>query len=521
MSAPHPGLAQAWAFAQQAIAAGNMDEAQQHLRFVIDHDRRNTMAAILMAGTVLAGGRMQQASRVLLDAVPHAPADPALLCRLAQSLLRVGEIVAVRELMAHPALAACSDGTVLATLAQAEQTIGRHAQSLVLMDRAAQAGLDAPEFRYYRAVQLQFNGKLDEAALELEKCLQRNPHMGRAQLTLSRLRRQSEHANHLDFIREQLASIAQRSEDHAAFEFAQYKELEDLGDDAQAWAALRRGNDIMAARTRHDPARESDLIDQLIDICDARFLQAEKVAEAGSAPIFIVGLPRSGTTLLETILGRHSQVMSCGELGDFPRQLRWQADCQGTALLDERLLDRLPHLDYSVLGQRYRQQTQWRADDRAYYIDKLPPNYLLAGLIAKALPRARILHLRRDAMDVCFSNYRALFGEAYAYSYELGWLAEHYRQYARIMGHWRDTAPDRVFDISYQALVTDPERITRAILAHCGLPFEAACLDDRHRSTPVATLSSAQVREPIDARGLGLWRRYESGLAPLLGALGR
>lgn len=519
MSASAPGLARAWAAGQQAIASGDMAGAQRHLRFVVDHDPRNTMAAILMAGAVLAEGRLRDASEALLTAARHAPDDPRMLCRLAQSLLRVGEIAAIPGLMSHPALAACRDGATLATLAHVEQSIGRHRESLALMDRAAATGFDSAEFRYFRAIQLQFNGRLAEAETELGLCLARQPGMGRAQLTLSRLKRQTADANHLETIRRQIPLAPSGTEDQAAFEFALYKELEDLGDYDNAWQALQRGNRIMAARFRHDPRKEAEMIDRLNGICDDRFFQsAQEKPHAGPQPIFILGLPRSGTTLLETLMGRHTRIESCGELGDFPRQLRWQADCQGPGLLDDLLLERLPELDYAELGQRYLLQTRWRAG-KPFYIDKLPPNYLLAGLIAKALPGARILHLQRDAMDVCFSNYRALFGEAYPYSYDLPWLVEHYRQYERVMKHWHAVVPGRILDVPYARLVTEPEATLRAALAHCGLDFEIDCLQAEGDSTPVATLSSAQVREPVHTRGLGLWRRYEDGLMPLARAL--
>jgi tetratricopeptide (TPR) repeat protein len=379
--------------------------------------------------------------------------------------------------------------------------------------------LDNPDFRYFRALQLQFNGRIDEAQAELETCLNMGPTFGRASLTLARLRRWNEENNHLEFIRARLRTVPAGSEDHAAFEFAQYSELEGLGRIDEAWDALQRANAVMHRRLQDQPQDGPSMFDKLTARCTAEFVRPHGQSFDGPMPIFIVGLPRSGTTLLERILGNHSQVTPAGELADFSRQLRWVADQHGHKLVDEALLDAADRIDFAEVGRRYLEQTQWRADGKPFYIDKLPPNFLLAGFIRRALPQAKILHMVRDPMDVCFSNYRALFGDAYAYSYDLDTLAEHYKQYRRVMAHWRQVMPGAIFDVSYEKLVQDTEATARELLAHCGLDFEPGCLDTAGNRAAVATLSSAQVREPIHARSLQEWRRYERQLEPLRQAL--
>ncbi len=334
-------------------------------------------------------------------------------------------------------------------------------------------------------------------------------------MTLARMRKQTPESNHLDYIRRQLERVERGSEDHGAFEFAQFKVLEDLGRYDEAFDALARGNAVMYGRQRHDIERERRLFDALIERTPREFLDRAGAAVEGPMPIFVVGLPRSGTTLLDRILDNHSQVTSTGERSDFPRQLRWAADRHGNEIVDEAVLERLHDIDYAELGRRYLAQTQWRANGKRFFVDKLPPNYMLVGMIHRALPQAPILHMVRDPMDVCFSNYKALFGDSYAYSYDLDALAAHYRNYRRLMDHWHTALPGRVLDVRYNDLVAEPEAAAARILSHCGLPIEHGTTDLTRNTSATDTLSSAQVREPIHARTIGEWRRYERQLAPL------
>jgi hypothetical protein len=276
----------------------------------------------------------------------------------------------------------------------------------------------------------------------------------------------------------------------------------------------------MHARLPHDPASEADLAARIIAVSGSppAHFDAE---DAGPQPIFIVGMPRSGSTLLERILGNHSQIAAAGELEDFGRQLRWQADRYDRNLVDPGLLERLPHVDFAQVGRRYLAQTRWRAGGKAYFVDKLPTNYFLAGYIHRALPHARILHIRRDPLDVCFSNYKAYFGSSSAYSYDLASVGARHLQYERLMRHWHQLMPGQIFDVSYSRLIHAPQIVAREILEHCGLAFEPACVDIRSNKTPVSTLSAEQVQGDIHQRAEGASIRYASQLTALRDVLER
>jgi tetratricopeptide (TPR) repeat protein len=508
-----------WRDGQEQIRRRQLREAQASFEALVQVDPWHVPGRLLLASVFLAQGRVRGAAEQARYAAFALPDDADLICRVATCLVKVGEVNAARACLQHPEVNRTRSGPALAALAHVHQGLGQHEESLALMDRARALGFDNPDFRYFRAIQLQFNGRIAEAEAELEGCLQLGPTFGRASLTLARLRRWTEQENHLEFIRQRLQSVDPGTEDHAAFEFALYKELEDLGRLDEAWAALERANAIMFKRLQYQLTGEQTLFESIKARCTPEFTRAGGHRFEGPTPIFIVGMPRSGTTLLERILGNHSSVTPAGELADFSRQWRWAADTHGHKLVDEALVAGAGQLDFGEVGRRYLEQTQWRARGRPFYVDKLPPNFMVAGFIRRALPQAKIIHMSRSPMELCFSNYRALFGDAFAYSYDLDALVAHHSRYLGLMAHWHRVMPGAIHDVDYANLVDDPTGAARKLLDFCGLPFEPQCIDTASNSTPVATLSAAQVREPIHARARQDWRRYDSQLQPMARAL--
>lgn len=519
-AAGDPFVEKLWLRAQRYIADGQTRAARVALESLVQRDPKRVAARMLLASVWLDEGRVREASEQAVAASLMMPEDADAVATTVHCLLRIGETVAARDCLARfDAPCRKLAGPQLVALAHAYQVLGDHQAGLALMDRARVGGYDNPDFRYFHALQMQFNGKVQDARQRLESCLQLGPTCGRASLALARMSRQTPESNHLDYIHAQLQRVERGSEDHAAFEFALYKELEDLGRCDEAFAALARGNAIMDARRVPDAGREDETFESIAKRIDADFVRGPGAAIEGPIPIFIVGMPRSGTTLLDRLLDNHPDVVSTGERTDFPRQLRWAANLHGNELVDDELLERLQDIDYAQLGRRYLEQTQWRAADSPYYVDKLPPNFMLLGLIHRALPQAPILHMVRDPMDVCFSNYRVLFGNSYLYSYRMDTLATHYMRYRQLMRHWHQSMLDVILDVDYEKLVTRPEETLSTVFAHCGLRQVSGCSDLTRNTTAVNTLSSAQIREPIHTRSLGEWRRYGRQLAPLQAAL--
>jgi hypothetical protein len=231
--------------------------------------------------------------------------------------------------------------------------------------------------------------------------------------------------------------------------------------------------------------------------------------------IFIVGMPRTGTTLVEQILCRHSDVQSAGELLGFGQVLAAAAQNTLAASGGASLVEASLEMDFSALGRDYMQGARQAAPDSRFFIDKLPVNYLYCGIIRKALPKAKIIHLVRDPMDSCYAIYKTLFNQAYYFSYDLDELADYYIAYHRLMEHWRQAMPGAILDLRYEELVQDPDTQIRRLIEGCGLEWQAAVLDPSSNKGPIMTASAAQVREPIHARSVQRWRDYEAGLAHL------
>lgn len=507
---------QLWQRAERYLAVDQVIPARAVLESILARDPIQPRAHLVLGGIAWKQDRVRDAVRHALAAGVCEIRAPDFVCDVIAALVQVGESAAATRMFEHPLLKqGALSVPLLMRLSGQAQANGEHARSLALLRRAHAAGAQGPDFLQYLGVQLAFNGCMDEAEQELETCLRLDPAAGRAALILSRLRKQTPEHNHLADLRIGLGRAARGSSDYAALEFARYKELEDLQRYDEAWDALAQANKIMFGMLQHDPNAEAASVRRLIELTSGWTASDTTATHEGPTPIFIVGMPRSGTTLLSRVLGNHSQVADAGELGDFCRQLCRACDHNTPLLPDALALEKLERVDFGELGRGYLRQTQWRADGHPFYIDKLPANWVASGLIARALPSARILHMVRDPMDVCFSNWRAMFGNSYPYSYDMTTLAQHHAAYRGIMSHWRRIFPNRILDIAYRELVGDPATIARRIFEFCGLNFEPGCADVTRNARQIATLSLAQAREPIDARGLDQWQRYAAQLEPL------
>jgi len=510
--------------AQQHIQAQQWLPAQVALESLLERVPADVAIRMELARVMLRQGLMRAQSEQLVRASQTPVADLPLATQLVQRLCFSGEITAARACLDRFESEAALSADVLVVQAHLRWNLGEFERALALLERALNAGVDEPGEHHFYAMLLQVSGDTERAGQVLDMCLRRWPGFGSAAVSLSNLRKQTPATQHLDFLRRQLERFPVDSVNpearfvRAEFTAALFKELDDLGQYEAAWQALAHSNALMRELNPYDAAGETAIAEALIDASQhsgkAGATRGQRLD--GPTPIFIVGMPRSGTTLLDRMLSNHSQVISAGEINDALRQLHWVTDVVPAGVPGMlEAIRRSRRIDFAELGARYLEQTQWRAHGRSYYIDKLPGNVQIVPFIRRALPHARILHMVREPMDVCFSNFKAMFGNVSAYSYDLRSLAHYYGLYVRLVNHWHNTLPGAMLDVSYAELVTDPEASLRRVLDHCGLAIEQNCLHPERNSAPVATPSSVQVREGIHTRAIGQWQHYATQLEPL------
>lgn len=375
-----------------------------------------------------------------------------------------------------------------------------------------------PSARLVRGQLLAQYGKFDQAVQEFEWVLQRYPRSALAWWLLARIRKQTMAANHVPHLRAIIQAPGVPPDDKALIARALHKELDDIGDFDGAWQALQIMCDARRRTESYDMAEFGKLVDALIDWSPLAGSQASAPVD-GKTPVFIVGMYRSGTTLVEQLLDGSEEVGGLGELNDFSSAMRHSTDHYSKDVLDRAMLHHASGLDMSVLGQRYLESVECRLRGERFFTDKLPVNFLNIGFICHALPQAKIVHMVRDPMETCFSNLRELFTGINAYSYDQAELAGYFIQYRRLMTHWHAAYPGRILDVDYAELTRDPEAVMRKVAAFCGIDYTDAMCDPRSSTRAVATASAVQVRDRVVRREVPKWAPYAKHLQPLIAAL--
>jgi tetratricopeptide (TPR) repeat protein len=429
-------------------------------------------------------------------------------------LRRYNETGAIRESLARlPPLEQVNIPTLL-FLASQLGLLNQPEEALRFLDEAKQGDPDYPPTLAARGQVLTWLGRFEEAGLELERCIGLAPQLAQPHWLLSRLRTWSVEEEHLDRLRTELARPGRSPKERALIGFALHKELDDLGLYGEAWDALVAACAAQRSGLEYSYRATRPMFDALMAL--PPLAAATPRSDDAITPVFIVGMHRSGTTLLEQLLSGHSQVQSMGELYDFTAQLRLAADHHCRGALDGLIVEQAADFDYTAIGRGYLDGIGWRSRGRRFCVDKLPSNFLNLPFIFAALPRARVLHMVRDPVETCFSNLRELFADACPYSYDQEDLAGYFRLYRRLMEHWGVKFAGRFLDVSYEALVSDTGPTLRRVTDYLGVPFEPAMLDPAARAKAVATASAVQVREVVAPRASARWKPYVAQLQPLL-----
>ena len=469
-----------------AIRAGNPADAERLLSHARARSAHHPLVSRAWGHTLLAAERLREAEqtfRQLLQLEPQNPQNWAALGSVYIRLLRQQEALAAYE---EAARLEPSQAAFRLAIGHVNKTLGRRAQC-------------------------------EDAYRE---CLRLDPAYAEAYWSLADLKNYRFSDAELAAMQALLASPAAGT-DQAQLHFAIARALEQRDVYSEAFSHYAAGNTLRKRTSPFSIATFEGKSRRIVACCDAEFFSARTPGgHPDPAPIFIVGLPRSGSTLVEQILASHSQVEGTMELHNIPALVRE---------LDHRGADRdgypetlraLSADELTALGRRYIEDTRAVRAGKPRFIDKMPNNFSHVGLIHGILPNAAIVDVRRHPMDACLSNYKQYFAQGQSFSYDLEDLGRYYRCYLALMDHWDAVLPGRVMHLQYEQLIRDPEDTVRRLLEHCGLPFEAATLNFHENRRPVRTASAEQVRQPLYASGVGYWKRFASELEPLRTALG-
>jgi tetratricopeptide (TPR) repeat protein len=361
-------------------------------------------------------------------------------------------------------------------------------------------------------------GKISEARDIYRSLLERFPGHRRNHYQLARLEK-AKNSQHVDQMKELLRNSDEPPDRNIFLYYAIGKELEDLEQWEESFKYYKMAGDAVCSVARYDLADDVGLIDTIIEVCNSDWLASGPgtTAAAGGAhtPIFITGLPRTGTTLTERIVSSHSRVGSLGETQFLQMVLRRESGVRSVDNMNPEMIRAVAGKDMSLIATGYLDMVGYRLGEELFFIDKLPFNFLYLGFIARAWPDARIIHLVRNPMDSCFSMYKQVFTWAYKFSYSLDGLGGYFVAHERLRKHWQEVLKDRMIEIEYESLVADPENQTRSLLDSLGLDFEQACLEfDRNRA-PSTTASSVQVRNKVHSGSVNKWTRFATQLQPL------
>ena len=467
----------------------------------------------------LAQGAAAPALQAIDRVVAAEPQNPAFRLHRARCLLALRRRREALDAADAAELCASGDPLIFDAVGTLRSNAGDQARALAAYDRAVALAPNDARFRFNRAAVRRFLGDLAGAETDYDHAIAARPLDYEAYYNRSELRTQTDEHNHVAELEMLAARPFSDWRGEVQIRYALAKEYEDLGDHAKSFAQLRAGADQRRAHMNYDVGIDVATVDWIIEAfpkgCDAPADAPE------DSPIFILGLPRSGTTLVERILASHSEVSSAGELDCFALAI---VDAAGrrtsrTPIARRELVALSAGLDFAALGRDYLQRARSLLAAETRFIDKMPLNYLYCGLIRRALPNARIIHVTREPMAAGYAMYKTLFKDGYPFSYDLEEIGRYYIAYRRLMAHWEATLPGFIHESRYEALVRDQVSETRKLLAYCGLEWQDACIQFHDNPAATTTASASQVRRPIYDSSVAQWRHYDTQLAPLRAAL--
>ena len=552
-----PDHPEAWRLlADHAAAVGDTDKSEaahlKHLRCASQNPDLQKAAAAMI------GNELSVAERLLKAYLKAAPTDVTAVRMLAEVAVRVGRNDEAQALLEYclelaPGFSGARYNLAIllhrtnqsnGALAEVEQLlaedpkrpgyrnlaavvcsrIGEYERSSEFYQSLLEEYPDNAKVWLSYAHVLKTEGKREQCEAAYRKAIERDAGFGEAFWSLANLKTFRFTPDDIKNMNSQVARDSLELSSRVQFHFALGKSAEDEGDHALSFEHYDSGNKLHRSDLNYQSQQNTARAERMKLRFTADFFRDRKgMGCTESGPIFIVGMPRAGSTLLEQILASHSMVEGTTELPDIitlAKELRSRATEDEAGVYDG-VLARMSPAELEELGRQYLERTRiHRKTDKPFFIDKMPNNFLHIGLIQVSLPNARIIDARRHPLACCFSNFKQYFARGQSFSYSLEDVGHFYRDYVDLMDHYDAVLPDRIHRVIYERLVNDTEGEVRSVLDYCGLPFEEGCLRFFENKRPVRTASSEQVRQPIYQSGVEQWRHYDAFLAPLRDALG-
>jgi tetratricopeptide (TPR) repeat protein len=507
--------------ARAALVAADRKGAETVFRDILKGDASHVGALCGLAACSLAASRGRDALRLLHHARKQSAHLPLIWRGLCQTFMDLGQLTQAEDAALYLLKVEAENSKNWVALGNVYTRLMRQPDALAAFEQAARMEPKEVRLRLSIGHLHKTLGRRCESEQAYKACLELNPAFAEAYSSLADLKNYVFSDAEIAAMQALVRGDAGDDIDQAQLHFALGRAYEQTKNFARSFEHYDYGNQRRRKTVPYDIAGFENKTQRVQEFFDASYLNAHAAGGCRSrAPIFIVGLPRSGSTLIEQILASHSSVEGTFELPNILTIVREfdHANPQHDAYPEE--LRKVSPAHFAALGQRYLDETAALRSGRPHFIDKMPNNFSHIGLIHAMLPQATIIDARRHPMDACFSTFKQYFAEGQSFSYSLEDLGRYYRCYLRLMEHWDRVLPGKVLKVQYEDLVADPEAQIRRLLAHCRLAFEPACVAFHETKRPVRTASAEQVRQPLYASGVGYWRHFATQLEPLRQALG-
>lgn len=491
---------------------GDVQQAHKGCVSLIQVGEKVGEAYHLLAQINVSIGQLHKAAELCKHAIAHKNLVEfrVLLCRVYALLGQTDGVIAIANTVQVDEIQTPIQAD---TLGVALSTCNEHARALVYFSAAVNAPNPTPSFLYNYAVSSKFCGELEQAKKALWRVLDDEPTYYKAHFALSELTKGDEIRRHLAQLKQKLDNDAQPLEARLHLSHSLARELEKQQDYTQAFDVLTQAKQEKQKHLPYDASADRQVFAylQAAFASNGHISPSSPSSQSTTRPIFVVGMPRSGTTLVERILSSHQQVSSGGELQDFSTLLKQMSGSQSLNVLDVTTLKQAESIDYNKLAQAYLARTQ-HIGNSAHFVDKLPFNFFYLPYIRRAFPNAKIICLQRNPMDTCVGNFRQLFSihnPHYHYTHSLLSCASFYRQCMNWVEHWQAIEGENFMLLNYEALVTHPRQHIADLLKFCELSWDENCLHMQGNTAPVSTASKMQVKMPINQQSIGRWQRYK------------